>query len=63
MVGNPPSSTGGLGLIPAWGTKIPCASGCLSLPPSTTEPAYSQGHALKLEKVLVPQGRACASKI
>ena len=63
MVGNQPSSTGGLGLIPGWGTKISCASGRLSLPPSTTEPAYCQGHALQLEKVLVPQGRACAAKI
>ena len=63
MVGNPPSSTGGLGLIPGWGAKIPCALGHLSLPPTTTEPAYSRGHALQLEKVLKPQGRACAATI
>ena len=38
MVKNPPSNAGDVGSIPAWGTKIPCASRQLSLHAATTDP-------------------------
>ena len=37
VVKNPPSSAGGEGLIPGWGTEIPRVSGQLSPCATTTE--------------------------
>ena len=37
VVKNPPSSAGGMGLIPGWGTEILHVSGQLSLCATTTE--------------------------
>ena len=37
MVKNLPSDTGDAGLIPGWGTKMPCAMGQLSLHTTTRE--------------------------
>ena len=37
VVKNPPSSAGGVGLIPGWGTEIPHVSGQLSPCATTTE--------------------------
>ena len=41
MVKNPPSNAGDVGSIPGWGTKIPYATGQLSLNAASTEP---KGH-------------------
>ena len=41
MVKNPPSKAGDMGSIPAWGTKIPQASGQLSPHATTTKPTHS----------------------
>ena len=37
VVKNPPSNAGDSGLIPGWGTRIPHATGQLSLRATTTE--------------------------
>ena len=38
VVKNPPSNAGDVGSIPGWGTKIPHASGQISLSTATTDP-------------------------
>ena len=43
MVKNPPCSTGDMGSIPGQGTKIPNATGRLSLRAATTECAECAG--------------------
>ena len=47
-----PSSAGDTGLIPGQGTKIPHATGQLSLWVATTEPAGSGAHAPQLKRGL-----------
>ena len=42
VVKNPPSNVGDSGSILVWGTKIPLASGQLSLHATTTEPTTAQ---------------------
>ena len=66
VVRNPPSNAGDAGLILGWGTKIPHASGQLSLSPKTREPATPQllslssgAHEPQLETSCVPCQRAC----
>ena len=48
VVKNPPSNAGDMGLIPGRGTKIPHATGQLSLHAATTEPAHSRAHMPQL---------------
>ena len=45
MVKNPPSNAEDMGLIPDQGTKIPHATGQLSLRAITAEPALSRARA------------------
>ena len=52
MVKNLPSSTGDAGLNPGEGTKIPHATGQLSLSATITEPKCSKVHASQLERSL-----------
>ena len=66
MVKNPPVNAGDMGSIPDPGTKIPHASGQLSLSPKTREPAIPQllspssgAHEPQLETSCVPCQRAC----
>ena len=42
MVENLPSNAGDVGLIPGRGTKMPHATGQLSLRATTAEPVYSE---------------------
>ena len=50
MVKNPPSTAGDVGSIPGRGTKIPHATGQLSLRAATIEPVCSRSHTPQLEK-------------
>ena len=50
MVKSLPSNAGDWGSVPGQGTKIPHASGQISLCASTTEPTLSGTCLLKLEK-------------
>ena len=50
MVKNPPSIAGDAGSIPGWGTKIPHATGQLSLQTATTKPAHSGARVPQLER-------------
>ena len=47
MVGNLPSKEGSVGPIPGAGTKIPHATGQLSLKTTTTEATHPGTHALQ----------------
>ena len=51
MVKNLPSNAGDTSLIPGWGTKIPHASGQLSLLAVTTEPVHSGAREPQLESL------------
>ena len=53
MVKNPPSNAGDAGSIPGQGTKIPHATGQLSLRAATTEPVHSGAHTPQLESLHV----------
>ena len=50
VVKNPPSNAGDAGLIPGRGTKIPRATGKLSLHSTTTELVRSGAHVPQLER-------------
>ena len=50
VVENPPSNAGDVGSLPGRGTKIPHATGQLSLCAATTEPACSRAHVPQLER-------------
>ena len=52
VVKNLPSSAGDAASIPGWGTKIPHATGQLSLRAATTEPTHSGARAPQLERSL-----------
>ena len=47
VVEDPPSKAEDAGLIPGWGTKIPNATGELSHPVTTNEPARSRVQVLQ----------------
>ncbi|TEA35916.1 hypothetical protein DBR06_SOUSAS810017, partial [Sousa chinensis] len=47
---NPSSNAGDTGSIPGWGTKIPHATGQLSLCATTTEPVLSGACKPQLER-------------
>ena len=49
VIKNPPSNAGDMGLIPGWGTKIPHATGQLSLHAKSTESVHSRAHVPQLE--------------
>ena len=50
VVENPSCNAGDAGLIPGRGTKIPHATGQLSLRATTTEPAHSRACTPQLER-------------
>ena len=50
VVKNPPSNAGDVGSIPGWGTKVPHATGQLSLHATTTEPTRSRACEPQLER-------------
>ena len=59
MVKNPPSSAGHAGSIPGWGTKIPHATGQLSLHDTAIELACSGACTLQLERSSTREKPAC----
>ena len=59
MVKNPPSSAGHTGSIPGWGTKIPHATGQLSLHDTAIELACSGACTLQLERSSTREKPAC----
>ena len=52
VVKNLPANAEHVGLIPGWGTKLPCASGELRSCAITTEPVSSRAHMPHLERSL-----------
>ena len=52
VIKNPPSNAVDLGSIPGQGTKIPHASGQVSLHAATTKPAHPGAHTPQLERSL-----------
>ena len=63
MVKNPPSNAGDAGSIPGQGTKIPHATGQLSLRATTNEPAHSGAHATTREKLVRHNERSCVLQL
>ena len=61
VVKNMPSNVWDMSLIPGWGTKIPHATGQISLWATTTESAISGGCMSQLESLHIATKIPCAS--